>query len=556
MAAIDTWLGGGAVLATVERPARPGSTGVVICPPFGQEHVLAYRTERLLAARLSEHGVASVRYDHPGSGDSVVGPTADAHREGARLAAEALRTAGCTRIVYVGLASGALVAAAAADEDPEAAGLVLWDPPRSGRSWLRAARALAAVSVAGAAARAGAAVATSPDGTVTIVGADLPPEQAAAVGGLTYPTGPAHRMPVLVALRRDADQRLPTGYERAGVDIVTVDGHEGLLGVSSLSARIPAESVRTVGEWVTRRVPSEPLTAPVDIAPTTIAVVDAEVEERLVRVGPHELFAVDTRPRDAGADTPTVVLLNGSSEHRIGVSRMQVELARRLAAQGIRTLRVDRRGTGETGSVRPHEQSLLFTQEWVDDVDHVLDHLALPAERVGVVGLSVGGWLGLRVAPGRAGFVVGLSQADYRSVPAQPGSVAAEDAAAPTRIPSRRDSVVAAVKRHLPYRVALALARRGHLQFVEPVLHPPLAAGTDVTLVLGAGDAAVFRARGGATAAHRMAHLPGTLRVLELPDADHAMFGRATREAAIEAVVATAVAAFAPLGSARQSVGV
>ncbi|WIB68697.1 alpha/beta fold hydrolase [Curtobacterium sp. MCBD17_035] len=556
MPALDTWLGGGAVLATVERPTRPGSTGVVVCPPFGHEHVLAYRTERLLAARLADHGIASVRYDHPGSGDSVVAATATSHRDGARLAAEALRTAGCTRIVYVGLASGALVAAAAADDDPDAAGLVLWDPPRSGRSWLRAARALAAVSVAGIDTRPGSAVTTAHDGTVTVVGADIPADQAAAIGALGYPTGPADRMPVLVAVRNDGDRRVPAGYDRDGIDIVRVDGHEALLGVSSLSARIPAASVDAVGEWVTRRVPPEPVPAPMELVPTERAVVDQDVEEHLVRIGPDHLFAVDTRPRHGDDDAPTVVLLNGSSEHRIGVTRLQVDLARRLAAAGIRSVRVDRRGTGETGPVVADEPSLLFTQEWIDDVSHVLDHLALPADRVGIVGLSVGGWLGLQVAAGRAGFVVGLSQADYRSRPAAPGAVAAADAEARPHVRTRRDALVAAVKRHLPYRVALALARRGHVQFVEPVIRAPLAAGTDVTLVLGPGDGAVFRARGGATAAHRLAHLPGTLRVVELPEADHAMFGAATREAATEAVLATAVAAFVQDPSVRQAVGV
>ena len=91
------------------------------------------------------------------------------------------------------------------------------------------------------------------------------------------------------------------------------------------------------------------------------------------------------------------VLQPGSAEHRVGPGRFQVLAARKLAARGTRAIRFDRRGTGDSTPVRVGEPNLIFAEEWIDDVDSLIEHLVGDAP-VAHVGLCSGAWVAARVA--------------------------------------------------------------------------------------------------------------------------------------------------------------
>ncbi len=210
--------------------------------------------------------------------------------------------------------------------------------------------------------------------------------------------------------------RRPSG----AVETVEVPGSAELLDGTSIHARIPGAAVDTAVAWLDAWAPaaSGPVVPPVL---DEVLDVDGRVSERIVRLGPDELFAVETVSSAQHHDAPLVVLHNGAAEHRVGATDYQVDLARALARDGARVVRVDRRATGESSTVRDDERSFLFAQEWVEDQSAVV---AAPRHPVGPAGARrhVRRRLARRSRPStrHPRLVVEISPNDYRRQPGRP----------------------------------------------------------------------------------------------------------------------------------------
>jgi pimeloyl-ACP methyl ester carboxylesterase len=118
------------------------------------------------------------------------------------------------------------------------------------------------------------------------------------------------------------------------------------------------------------------------------------VRERAIQLGPEgELVGVlaspGRGPTDSVGTAPTVLFLNAGVIHRVGPHRLHVVLARRLAAQGVTSLRLDLSGIGDSRSV---PGSLSFRQSAVADVRAAMDRLAadLGSSRFVLFGLCSG----------------------------------------------------------------------------------------------------------------------------------------------------------------------
>lgn len=114
-------------------------TGVLLCPPLGQEYMRSHRALRQLAILLSREGFAVFRFDYRGSGDSagdMESMTATTMAEDAAAALEELRDlAGVRKVIVVGLRAGVLPALALAGERAVAS-VVLWDPVTEGAAYV------------------------------------------------------------------------------------------------------------------------------------------------------------------------------------------------------------------------------------------------------------------------------------------------------------------------------------------------------------------------------------------------------------------------------------
>lgn len=130
----------------VPARARKEAPVVVHCHSLGVEQLTSYRSEVLTARATAALGIPSFRYHSRGHGDSG-GDFADVTLE--RLVEDAMSAAdrarartGAGKVIYLGVRFGALVAARAAVQRADVAGLALWEPVRRGedhfRSMLRA----------------------------------------------------------------------------------------------------------------------------------------------------------------------------------------------------------------------------------------------------------------------------------------------------------------------------------------------------------------------------------------------------------------------------------
>jgi uncharacterized protein len=136
------WLGspGRRLFATwYASPSAPRAT-VVICPPFFHEQFLSSRLFSLVAARLAQSGIACLRFDYYGTGDSE-GHAAEFSIRGAReditvAVAAARARSGDTPTALLAVRGGGWPAWLFAAGDSSISQLWIWQPILSGSAYL------------------------------------------------------------------------------------------------------------------------------------------------------------------------------------------------------------------------------------------------------------------------------------------------------------------------------------------------------------------------------------------------------------------------------------
>jgi alpha-beta hydrolase superfamily lysophospholipase len=384
--------------------------GVVLCPPFGREEVACYRALRSLADLLATAGFAVLRFDYQGTGDSANGLAGsdelDSWVSSVREAVALLRDAGVPWLGAVGLRLGAIIAARADGGTLDS--LVLWDPCWSGRSFLRGQELLHRLTLGGLSA---GSEADHEAGALEIPGVSLSAATNAGVRSLDLAreldAWPRERSR-LCLITREGDQSRSAHAEvfepRSSVDQYTVTGQEAMLERPPLTAEVPASTLEVIATYLATRAPeararlrtSTRVSATVGRTPSGSPIV-----ERAVQVGNGRLFGLFTELGGRNA-VGVVVLCNPAAEHHVGPSRQWVELARRWAAVGVRTLRFDGAGTGDSPAVDipvVAEDRRFYTDAAVRDVVEAI-RFASPEEprRVVVIGLCTGAWLAAMAA--------------------------------------------------------------------------------------------------------------------------------------------------------------
>ena len=410
-----------AVFHVAEGRARQ-HVGIVFCAPFGWDEVCSYRSRREWAQRLAADGYPSIRPSYPSTGDSAGAPR-DPDRLGAWTSAVAqaaswLRTeTGVARVVAIGMSIGGLIAYRAVATGAPIDDLVLWGTPARGRSWVRELTAFSKLELASFFDGIEPPDELDP-GELEAGGFLLSEETVLALSALDLTELPlpdaASRRALL--LDRDGiavDHRLAEHLERSGVD-VEIGAGAGYAAMTShpQQARAPLSVIRRVASWL-EHAPNTPAAEPGDHAgvhdtdTARIELPGGHVIETPIFLDQHfgRLAAVLSEPADGPVPAVgglCVVLLNAGAVRRIGPNRMWVEAARRWAAAGVPTLRLDVEGLGDAdGDPTPYAADAgLYVPQLVPQVIAALDELEArgTASRFVVGGLCAGAYWSLYAA--------------------------------------------------------------------------------------------------------------------------------------------------------------
>jgi alpha-beta hydrolase superfamily lysophospholipase len=382
---------------------RPSGLGVVIVSPHGLEALAATKSLRLLAEALAAAGHAALRFDLPGTADSL-GSDADPDRleawiAGTAKAAEVLKShAGVGAVAITGLRFGAHIAALAAARIEGLAGLILLDPVVRGRLYARELTVTARAVAEGAR--------LDPDATATPTGlvigglltttATLEAIKASDLGKIAPPSAP-----VLILQRKAASDAtaLAAAWSTATVTREETSGLEGI-ALSPTMAATPHLAFARAIAWMNGLAsrPPQPVTA---LSPAVLET-PVFVEEAFTFGPDQRLFGVLTKPAALPAAAPTLLIVNAGRNSHVGWARSGVMLARQLAAEGVASFRMDLGGVGDAAD-RPDAEdtveSVLYHPGSEPEVTAAIDALQARGHGATVMlGACSGAYLALRRA--------------------------------------------------------------------------------------------------------------------------------------------------------------
>ncbi len=386
---------------------------VVIAAPIGYEQIHAHRSLRHLAEALARQGIPALRFDWHGTGDSA-GVDEEADRwpvwqQNLRDAVAFVRQEfGARRVSVIGLRLGATMAATGL-VDAELANLVLWAPVISGRTFVRELTAIDRTSEIPRKQVPSEPYDLEPSGCV------LTEETAAVLSRVDLLPSPPPTCATLLVSRDDSmsDAKLVNAYREAGVDVeqVSFAGYAEMM-TSPHRSEVPHEAIRSIVAWLANRIEPDETTIPETSKSELILRYQHESRspahpERTLRERPlcissrPDVFGILTEPTPPVDESrPTIVLLNAGAVYRIGPGRLNVHLARRLAAEGFRCVRIDANNLGDSVTPAGSEENNTYATTILRDVDTTLDFL--PRERLGekfvVVGLCSGAYFAFQSA--------------------------------------------------------------------------------------------------------------------------------------------------------------
>lgn len=360
-------------------PAR-GSLAVLFVSPWGLEDLSVRKFWRVISERLAERNVASLRFDLPGTGDSL---DPASFEDGLGLwddaivaaAGELSRRSGVRRIVLVGQGLGAALAARVAARLENLAGLALLAPVVSGRFHLREIAAMSRMVDDSL----GLAEDQRQTKGVSIAGFTLAEPIAADIKRLDLMAlDGVPAVPCLVAERanRPSDGEFAVYLAAGGATVkrLAFDGYEALTANPAVS-KVPDDMAMQLAGWIATLAPAEGAPAAKPALLATGMLDGGAFRETPVCFGHvSPLYGVLTRPAGQRQGATVLFLSTGYDRHA-GWGRTTVILARQLAERGIASLRFDAANVADSPPAPHAPAQVLYSTSQEQDVAAALDFL-------------------------------------------------------------------------------------------------------------------------------------------------------------------------------------
>jgi len=332
----------------VLHPAQ-GPRGALICGPLSDEALNAYRALVFLGEHLAAAKIPTLRLNYHSTGDSAGGDDEpDRFNQwlaSIRAGADWLRTeCGVSAVTLIGHRVGASLAARAACDIDSVDSLVLL-APIPGRQFVHELTLAGRVSQ-----RVWKTTNKLDDGTwFESHGLRIDHPTRDALNRLDIRKLPA--LPAKHALVMDAGNRAPS---KALVDVLRQSGGKACfeqydrldaMQRDSYEVEVPHTAFTRILAW-TKALPTPPASPRAPCVTAQLAL--GAAREMPVRFGTDDaLFGILSLPDQPAPDAPAMLLVNTSANPRWGNARITVDLARRLAADGIASLRMDASGMGD-----------------------------------------------------------------------------------------------------------------------------------------------------------------------------------------------------------------
>ncbi len=354
--------------------------GVLFVSPWGLEEMCLRKFWRIIAEDLSACGVASLRFDYPGTGDALdrsdFSGGLTIWEDAVVAAADRLAAlSGCSRIVVVGQGLGTAIALRAIRRLDGMAGFVALAPVTSGRAYLREMQIWAKMVEEGL----GIAKEHRAAEGIVIAGLAMPEEIAADIRKFNFATldeKPAPRCLVVKRPDRPGDQEFAAKLVAEGALVAEADyqGYDDLVS-NPATAVMPQAVRRAVVDWISNLAAAPPVrTATPRLASAEPAVLcGPDFREEALNFGEGgRLYGVLCEPlgKRKGA---TVLLVGTAYDRASGWARSGVRLARDLAAQGIPSLRFDAANVADSPPVPGLPDQVLYHEAQSNDVSAALD---------------------------------------------------------------------------------------------------------------------------------------------------------------------------------------
>jgi pimeloyl-ACP methyl ester carboxylesterase len=383
--------------------ASSGDVAVLFASPWGLEELSSRKFFRRIADTLADHGIPSLRFDYPGTGDSLGDPV---DVEGLAVWSQCLIEAGRRlstlsgrrRIVIIAQGIGAAVAQRAASEIEGLVAAAFLAPVVSGRMHIRELAVWSKVVDDNLGLRDEQRNGES--GTIaSFVMPKAIVEEVRKTDLRTIEATAIKHALMVGRPDRPADTELAEKFRALGVYVETsvFDGYDQLVANPTVS-RMPVPVIEQVVSWVCGLAGAQDGVQEGAVA-AVLPLNGAGFTDLPVRFGMNDhLSGMLCRPV-SGETGATVIFLTSAYDRHAGWGRSTVKMARALARDGISSLRFDNAGVADSAAVPGRPEQVLYHETQNADVFAAIDFL----EGIGVgsvitAGRCSGAYLGFQAS--------------------------------------------------------------------------------------------------------------------------------------------------------------